>query len=38
MVFRARELWEYEIAPHIFWELGHEVVSINDKPNGKNIN
>ena len=28
----------YEIAPHIFWELGHEVVCINDKPNGKNIN
>lgn len=28
----------YEIAPNIFWELGHEVVSINDKPNGKNIN
>ncbi len=28
----------YEIAPHIFWELGHDVVCINDKPNGKNIN
>ena len=28
----------YEIAPHIFWELGDEVVCINDKPNGKNIN
>ena len=28
----------YEIAPNIFWELGHEVISINDKPNGKNIN
>ena len=28
----------YEIAPNIFWELGHEVLSINDKPNGKNIN
>ncbi len=28
----------YEIAPNIFWELGHEVVCINDKPNGKNIN
>ena len=28
----------YEIAPHIFWELGHEIISINDKPNGKNIN
>ena len=28
----------YEIAPNIFWELGHEVISINDKPNGININ
>ncbi len=28
----------YEVAPHIFWELGHEVLCINDKPNGKNIN
>ena len=28
----------YDIAPSIFWELGHKVVSINDKPNGKNIN
>ena len=28
----------YEIAPSIFWELGHNVVSINNKPNGKNIN
>ena len=28
----------YDIAPSIFWELGHQVVSINDKPNGKNIN
>ena len=28
----------YEIAPNIFWELGHDVVSINNKPNGKNIN
>jgi phosphoglucosamine mutase len=28
----------YEMAPKIFWELGHEVISINDKPNGKNIN
>jgi len=28
----------YEIAPNIFWELGHKVVSINNKPNGKNIN
>jgi len=28
----------YEIAPNIFWELGHDIVSINNKPNGKNIN
>ena len=28
----------YDIAPSIFWELGHNVVSINNKPNGKNIN
>ena len=28
----------YEIAPNLFWELGHEVISINDKPNGININ
>ncbi len=28
----------YEIAPNIFWELGHAVFCINDKPNGKNIN
>ena len=28
----------YEIAPNIFWELGHSVVCINNKPNGKNIN
>ena len=28
----------YDIALSIFWELGHQVVSINDKPNGKNIN
>ena len=28
----------YEIAPNIFWELGHEVISINNEPNGKNIN
>ncbi len=28
----------YDIAPSIFWELGHYVISINDKPNGKNIN
>ena len=28
----------YEIAPNIFWELGHQVISINNKPNGTNIN
>ena len=28
----------YDIAPSIFWELGHQVVSINNKPNGRNIN
>ena len=28
----------YDIAPSIFWELGHNVLSINNKPNGKNIN
>ena len=28
----------YIVAPSIFWELGHTVVSINDSPNGININ
>ena len=28
----------YDIAPSIFWELGHHVIAINNKPNGKNIN
>ena len=28
----------YDIAPNIFWEIGHEVISINNKPNGININ
>jgi phosphoglucosamine mutase len=28
----------YEIAPNIFWELGHRVITINNNPNGKNIN
>ncbi len=28
----------YDIAPSIFWELGHNVVSINNKPDGTNIN
>lgn len=28
----------YHIAPNVFRELGAEVISINDKPNGANIN
>ena len=28
----------YHVAPNIFWEIGCEVISINIKPNGKNIN
>ena len=28
----------YNIAPSLFWELGHKVISINDKPDGININ
>ena len=28
----------YDIAPTIFWELGHQIISIHNKPNGKNIN
>jgi len=28
----------YNIAPSLFWELGHEVTTINNNPNGKNIN
>ena len=28
----------YNIAPTLFWELGCDVVSINDRPDGKNIN
>lgn len=28
----------YHIAPHVFHELGAEVISIGDKPNGFNIN
>ena len=28
----------YEIAPNIFWELGHKVITINNEPNGVNIN
>ena len=27
----------YQIAPTIFWELGCNVISINNQPNGKNI-
>ena len=28
----------YNIAPSLFWELGHQVTTINNNPNGKNIN
>ena len=28
----------YHVAPSIFWELGCNVITINNKPNGKNIN
>ena len=28
----------YNIAPNLFWELGHNVISINSTPDGKNIN
>ena len=28
----------YHIAPNIFWELGCDVITINDRPSGKNIN
>ena len=28
----------YNLAPNIFWELGAEVIAINNKPNGRNIN
>lgn len=28
----------YNIAPSLFWELGHDVISININPDGKNIN
>ena len=28
----------YNIAPNLFWELGHEVKTINVNPSGKNIN
>ncbi len=28
----------YSIAPNLFWELGHEITTINNNPNGTNIN
>ena len=28
----------YNIAPNLFWELGHKVITINNTPDGKNIN
>ena len=28
----------YHVAPNLFWEIGCEVVNINNFPNGKNIN
>ena len=28
----------YNIAPNLFWELGYEIITINNNPNGKNIN
>jgi len=28
----------YNIAPNLFWELGHKVIAINNIPDGKNIN
>jgi len=28
----------YTVAPSLFWELGHKVISINASPNGTNIN
>ncbi len=28
----------YNIAPSLFWELGHEVITINSNPDGININ
>ena len=28
----------YNIAPNLFWELGHKVVTINNNPDGMNIN
>tara|TARA_B100000029_G_scaffold487427_1_gene542951 strand:- start:16 stop:1371 length:1356 start_codon:yes stop_codon:yes gene_type:complete len=28
----------YQVAPNLFWELGHQVISINSNPDGTNIN
>ncbi len=28
----------YKVAPQVFWELGADVITIGDKPNGRNIN
>ncbi len=28
----------YNIAPNLFWELGHKIIVINNNPDGKNIN
>ncbi len=28
----------YNIAPNLFWELGHEIIAINNNPDGLNIN
>ena len=28
----------YNIAPNLFWELGHNVIAINNNPDGLNIN
>ena len=28
----------YNVAPNLFWEIGCEVININNMPNGKNIN
>ena len=28
----------YHIAPNLFWEIGCDVITINNSPNGKNIN
>ena len=28
----------YNVAPILFWELGYDLLTINDRPNGRNIN